>query len=158
MFTDLSGLQGALIGLALLGFFVARQFSARPVASLWTILPPVALAYYGMQGIAQLDSMGWLLLGLNLSLGVALGFVRGMTIRVWTNDLGAALMRGTAVTLVLWLVTFAVRAGLSFGEHQLGLGGTVPSTAEIFLPAAATVAVQGLVVYLRSLDQQPAIA
>src|SRR5215470_6374716 len=116
MLNNLDGLQGALIGLAVLVFFVARQFSTRRIATRWTVLLPVALACIGLPGLTSLSATGWLLLSLNVSLGMALGFARGTSLRVWTDSAGDALMRGTALTAVLWLVTIAVRAGLAFAE------------------------------------------
>jgi hypothetical protein len=157
-FSGLAGLEGALIGLAVLVFFIARQFSARPVASLWTFALPVVLAYFGLQGLGDLDAGGVVVLGLNLAVGVALGFMRGVSIRVWTDHRGEALMRGTALTLALWLATLAVKVGISLFESRVGLGTLAGSNAEIWLPAAATIAVQSLVVYLRSLDLRPAVA
>jgi hypothetical protein len=153
MLTNAS-LEAALIGLAVIVFFIVRQFTTRPVASRWTVLAPVVLAFFGLQGLGALDATGWLLLGFSMSLGVVLGFARGTTFRVWTNERGRALMRGTALTLVLWLATFAVKIGVSMVERQMGLGSLTTSTAEIWLPAAATIAAQTAVVYLRARDQQ----
>jgi hypothetical protein len=124
------------------------------VLSLWTVVPPFVLAYFGLQGLSDLDATGWLLLGINVSLGVGLGFVRGTSFRVWTDQAGQALMRGSSLTLVLWLATFALKIGLSVAERQLGLGSLAASNAEIWLPAAATLAAQTVVVYLRAQDQR----
>ena len=48
--------------------------------------------------------------------------------------------------------TFAARFAIAFIENQLGLGALASSTAEMLLPAAATLAVQSLAVYLRARD------
>ncbi|HYW87830.1 MAG TPA: hypothetical protein VFB50_08675 [Chloroflexota bacterium] len=158
MLNNLSGFQGALIGLALVVFFIVRQFSTRRATSTWMFLVPLALAYFGLQGLGQISSTGWLLLGVNLSLGVGLGLARGMTFRVWAGEQGEALMRGTALTLVLWVATIAVRIVLSIAEVRFGLVAMPPSTAEMLLPAAATIAAQVLAVYLRGHDLQLAAA
>ncbi len=150
MFTNLSSATGALVGLAVVVFFIVRQFSARPVASWWMLVVPGGLAVFGLQDLSRLDTPGWVLLAVSLSLGVGLGFARGVTIRVWVSAAGPALMRGTGVTLVLWLATIAVRTGLA---AYAGFSGMGTSTAEVLLPVAATLAVQNLVVYLRSRDQ-----
>jgi hypothetical protein len=150
----LGGLEAALIGLAVLAFFIVRQFTTRPVASRWTILAPLVLAYVGLTGLGQLDGTGWLLLALNVSLAAVLGFARGTTFRVWTDAAGRAVMRGTGPTLVLWLATFAVKIGLSAFERQIGLGSLASSNAGIWLPAAVTLATQTLIAYLRSQDQR----
>ena len=152
MFTNLSGLQGALIGLALVVFFIVRQFSIRRVISPLTIVLPLALTYFGLQGLGAVDEAGWVFLGVNLSLGVALGFARGATVHIWVDEHRQALMRGTPLTLMLWLVTLAVKIALLIAEGQLGLGALTTSVPEIMLPAAATLVAQLLVVYLRSRD------
>jgi hypothetical protein len=158
MFTNLSGLEGALIGLAVLVFFIVRQFTTRSVTSRWSVLAPLVLAYFGLQGLGQLDATGWVLLGVNLSLGVGLGFLRGMTFRVWANEYGQALMRGTSLTLMLWLVTLGMKVGLTLLAYRFGLGAQASGNAETMLPAAATIAAQTLVVYLRAQDRRLATA
>jgi hypothetical protein len=52
------------------------------------------------------------------------------------------------------VVTIAVRTAITYSEIRLGLVPSTPSTAELWLPAAATIAAQLLVVYLRAQDQQ----
>ena len=155
---NLSGPVGALLGLTVIALFVFRQFSTRRVASRWAVGLPLVLAYFGLQSVGQLDSIGWLLLGINVSLGVALGFARAATLRIWTGEQGEALMRGTALTLVLWLATIAVRAVMSIAEVKLGFGATVATGAESLLPAAVTIGAQSLVAYLRAQDQRFATA
>lgn len=151
MFTNSAGLQPVLIGAAFIVFFVARQFATRPVISRWNVLVPIALAFIGLQGLTDPAQTSWLFLGVNLSLGVVLGFARGMTFRVWPEMNGRALMRGTLLTLLLWVATFAIRFAASVVEAKLGfIVGA--GTADILLPAAATIGVQTLVVYLRSQD------
>src|SRR5262249_40367235 len=109
MFANASSLSGVLIGLVIVALFIFRQFRTRPVLSLWPIALPLILAYLGFQGLLSLDQTGWLLLAVNLSLAVVLGLVRGTSVRVWVDEHGQALMRGTALTLVLWVATIAVR-------------------------------------------------
>jgi hypothetical protein len=157
MFTNSAGLESALIGLAVLVFFIARQFTTRRVVSVWTVGAPLVLVYFGLQGLTNPDAIAWLLLGINLSLGVALGFARGMTFRVWPDADGQALMRGTMLTLLLWVATFMVRLAASFVEARMGFA-VMSGNAAMLLPAAATIAAQTLVVYLRSQDAQLATA
>ena len=149
-FSNLSGLQGALIGLAVVVFFIVRQFSTRPVLSLWLVIPPLALLYFGATGLAQLDAAGWLLLAINLVLGVGLGYLRGTTFRVWFDDRNTALMKGTSLTVLFWVATIAVKIVLAFVEQKAGLGLGASSGAELMIPTAATLGVQSLVVYLRA--------
>src|SRR5690242_17797270 len=116
-----NGPEGLLIGAALILFFIARQFSARRVVSVGNVIAPAALLYFGLQGITSLDSSGWLLLGISMSLAVALGAARGVTFRVWTNPNGQAMMQGTPLTVALWVATIAIKVGLTFAEARFGL-------------------------------------
>ena len=147
-----AGLEGAVIGVAVLVLFIFRQFSTRSVTSLLNFIAPLALLYFGLQGVSQLDSAGWVLLTASLSLGVALGFARGMTFRIWIGPTGQALMRGGGLTLGLWVLTFAVKIGLTYAEARLGYGSEVANNAVTLLPGAATLAAQALVVWLRAED------
>jgi hypothetical protein len=151
---NLAGFEGLLIGVAAILFFLVRQFSTRRVVSLANVIIPAVLLYFGIQRLGQLDSTGWLVLGFSISLAIALGVARGVTFRVWTDEHGQQLMRGGALTLAMWLVTIAVRTGMTFAEVRLGLAPATISPAELWLPAAATIAAQLLVVYLRAQDQR----
>lgn len=53
-----AGLESALIGLAVLAFFIVRQFSTRSVTSRWAIAAPLVLAFFGLQGLNALDVPG----------------------------------------------------------------------------------------------------
>jgi hypothetical protein len=147
-----AGLEGALIGIAVLVFFMFRQFSTRGVTSIVNVLAPLLLLYFGLQGVGQLDAVGWVILTASLSLGVALGFARGITFRIWPSVDGRVLMRGTALTLMLWVLTIAVKIGLAYAEAQLGYGADVANSSVTFLPAAATLGAQALVIWLRAQD------
>ena len=148
-----SGPQGLLLGAALIVFFIVRQFGTRRVLSLWNVLAPAALLYFGLlQGLGELDSTGWLLLGFSMSLAIAFGVARGLTFRVWTDEGGQAWMRGSVLTLVLWVATIAAKIAVTFVEIKLGMGPHATSAAASLLPAAVTIGAQVLVVYLRAQD------
>ena len=151
-----SGPQGLLLGAALILFFIVRQFGTRRVLNLWNVLLPAGLLYFGLQGLGDLDSIGWLLLGLSISLAIAFGVARGLTFRVWTDASGQALMRGGVLTLVLWVATIGVKVGLTFAEIKLGLAAESTSTAASLIPGAVTIGAQLLVVYLRAQDARVA--
>lgn len=153
-FDNLAAFEGALVGLAVLAFVVVRQFSTRQVNNLWTFGLPLILAVLGLQGLNQLSATGWLVLGVNASLGLRLGLLRGMSVRVWNDARGVALMRGTSLTLILWLATIAVRIVLGFLAQRLGLGAEASSNVQTLLPTAITIAAQSVVVYLRAQDQR----
>src|SRR4051812_3171227 len=118
-FSNPNGLQGGLIAAAIIVFFVVRQFTTRPVIGWTSIIPPLALAYFGVQGLAQLDSTGWFVLTASLTVAIALGTWRGTTFRIWSGKDGSAMMRGNGLTLAVWGVTLAVRIAIAFIENQV---------------------------------------
>ena len=152
MFTNLSSVLGAIIGLVVVAFVVVRQFSTRPVADRAMVVVPAAMAIFGVQGLGQLDLAGWVLLAVNVSIGIGLGFARAVTFRVWVGEQGAALMQATRLTALLWAVTIAVKTGISMYGAFSGTAGSTDSLTELLLPVAATVATQNLVLHLRSQD------
>jgi hypothetical protein len=151
-----AGPQGWLIGGALILFFIVRQFTTRPVLSFLNVVAPAALLYFGLQGLGELDSTGWLLLGVSVSLAITLGAARGVTFHLSTDAQGQALMRGTVLTVVLWIATITAKAVLTWLEIRLGFGAEATTAAASLLPGAVTIAAQLLVVYLRAQDQRPA--
>lgn len=149
-----SGPEGLLIGAALILFFIVRQFRTRAVLSLFNLAVPAVLLYFGLQGLGDLDATAWLLLGISVSLAIALGAARGATFHVWTDPNGQAMMRGTRLTVALWIATIAVKVALTFAEIQFGFGAAAASGAASYLAGAATIGAQVLVVYLRAQDQR----
>jgi hypothetical protein len=152
MFTNITGLETALIGAALILLFVVRQFTSRRVLSPLQLLIPAALFVLGLQTVGTLTSVGWLFLCAGVSLGIALGFLRGTSFHIWTDDNGVPLMRGSTLTLMFWIATLAVKGGLTLVEARFDGAQLSAPNAELLLPAAVTLAVQALVVYLRSQD------
>ena len=62
MLSNLSSLEAVLIGLAVAVFVIVRQFSARRITSVWALLVPLGLAYFGAANLGQLDTTGFVLL------------------------------------------------------------------------------------------------
>jgi hypothetical protein len=78
----------------------------------------------------------------------ALGVARAASTRLSAPN-GYAVQKGTTLTLVLWLVTIALRVGVAVLGSQLGMTGPLTSKS-ILLSMGATIGVQNAVVYLRA--------
>lgn len=87
------------------------------------------------------------LLGIDLVLLIVLGTARATTTRLTVRN-GYAFQKGTTLTLILWLVTIAIRVGVTLVGDRLGVTGALTS-ASILLSLGLTVATQNAVVYLR---------
>jgi len=67
--SSLSNLEAVLIGLVVAGFFVVRQFSVRRVESVWMVLIPLGLAYFGASALGNLGTAALVSLAINTSVG-----------------------------------------------------------------------------------------
>ncbi|WP_236788649.1 hypothetical protein [Amycolatopsis sp. GM8] len=96
------------------------------------------------------------LLAIDLVILVVLGIARASSTRLSTRD-GYAFQKGTTVTLVLWLVTIAVRIGFGVAGTKMGLAGPLTSSS-ILLSLGLSIGVQNALVYSRARRRQLPIA
>lgn len=132
----------ALVVVAVLGLVIARRFQPRPVRGdgrRWRL--PLILMAVGLYSVVQLtkgshpitlngDDIGYLALGGLLSL--ALGVVRGMTIRIYDRG-GVLVQRYAVTTAVLWVATIAVRLGLDAAGPSFGVARAVTGASIMFM-------------------------
>jgi hypothetical protein len=98
----------------------------------------------------------WLFFLVDAVIVVGLGLARGATTRLSMRD-GGLFQKGTALTLVLWLTTIAVRVGAAFLGNSLGVEGML-TTASALLLFGLTIAAQNAVIYLRAQQQRLPLA
>ena len=149
-------LVGALVVLRVLG----RQLVGSVVTVRSLVLMPAILIVIGVGSAASAVSLArpgeLLFFLLDAVIVVGLGLARGASTRLSLRD-GALFQKGTALTLVLWLTTIAVRVGAGFAGHWLGVAGTL-TTASMLLLFGATIAAQNAVIYYRAQQQRLPLA
>ena len=149
-------LVGALVVLRVLG----KQLTGSVVTGKSLVLMPAILVVIGLGSAASAITLalpGEILLFLvDAVIGLALGVARGASTRLSLRD-GGLFQKGTALTLVLWLATIAVRVGAGFIGHSLGVEGTL-TTASAVLLFGITIAAQNAVIYLRAQQHQLPLA
>jgi hypothetical protein len=141
--------------LAIAAFVLARVITrqlrgSRVTAGSLVVMPAVLLlvGVAGMRGVLPSASTEDLLfLAADAVLLVLLGLARGASVVLGERD-GALFQRGTRLTLVLWLVTIAVRVAVGFGAHLIGVDNRLAS-ASIALTVGFTLGAQNLAVWLR---------
>ena len=109
-------LVNVVVGLLVLGWILTRQMSPRRVAD----SPKGALivTVIGLVSAAQfvdhhhLSVLALATMVVSALLGAAFAVARGFTVRIWRDEQGTAWSRGTAMTLVLWIVGLAAHVGL----------------------------------------------
>ncbi|MDI5973848.1 hypothetical protein POF50_031670 [Streptomyces sp. SL13] len=87
------------------------------------------------------------LLGVGTVVSLALGAIRGTTVRMFLRE-GELYARYTPLTVVLWLVTFAVRLGIGTGASHVNASHTV-AQASLVMMVALSLAGETVVVRAR---------
>ncbi|RKT56697.1 DUF1453 family protein [Saccharothrix australiensis] len=114
-------LTWGLIAIAVVAV-VVKRFLGEPLDARGLVVPPLVLIGIGVHGLTSVDlataDVLWLVAG--SVVGVALGALRGTTIRLFTRD-GVLWQRYTPWTLAVWVGSFAVNAGLGFAAAAGGM-------------------------------------
>jgi hypothetical protein len=109
----------AVVAIVLAGLIIVRQVRPRPVAMRGLVVLPLVLIVIGVSTVAKAAPKGqsmtsaettWL--AVDLALGVVSGVARGFTVRLY-EQAGELWRRGTRLTVILWLVTIALRVVIS---------------------------------------------
>lgn len=143
-------IQGVIM-VAVVALILIRQMRVRQVTTKQLVRFPLIFAVIGvvsLHGTVLTGMVGDALLAGELALAAVLGLARGASGRVWCSD-GIWWSKGTPTTLVLWVVSFAVRIAASAVAGVLGVSASM-GTGAIFCFVAATLAAQSVVVARRT--------
>ncbi len=144
------------VGAVLLILVLLRQVAVRPVPRVIRLGLPVVIGVIGLfelvgytNGHHHIAGSAWAwVLGTLLIGAVGLGILRGLTVHIWTAG-NWVLRQGTAVTMVLWLISLAVHfAGDVFGSNAQGGSGL--EAASFLLYLGLTLGVQTAMVHRRA--------
>jgi hypothetical protein len=149
----MSAVIGILVGLLVLVRVIGRQVTGSLVTQKSLFLMPVILLGVGVVTIssaihsATTGELAFLVLDCVVLAGF--GIARGASVQLSQTD-GGLFQKGTVATLVLWLVTIAVRVGTSFASAALWPHSTL-GTSTLALTIGVTLAAQSAMIYRRSL-------
>ena len=143
------------LGTILLIFVLLRQTRVVPVPRVFNPRFPVILGVIGLLFMSSyanghhVTGSAWAWVAGTIAVGaLGMGALRGLSMRVWAAN-GWVLRQGTAVTMMLWLVSLLVHfAGDAAGDHA-GAAGLVGSSFLLYL--AVTLGAQYYLVYRRAL-------
>lgn len=161
---DLSGQHGVqtlIILLLIVGFVVFRMLGERriPLSRLW--LMPAVLALLSAASLWESVQSSWLA-GLLALVGAVLGWLVGeltlrtQQVRLDPQQSGVVWVRGSLLTVVIFLGSFALRMGLRvlIGQHALhGLLGNLSGALLAF--SVALIAMRNYGVYRAALRLRP---
>jgi hypothetical protein len=131
---------------------IGRQVTGSPVTARSLVTIPVVLLAIGVAAVgdaltaASADSL--LLFAVDAVVLVLAGLARGASVSLGERG-GALFQRGTRLTLVLWLVTIALRVGFALGGHLLGVNDQL-ATASVALTMGLTIGAQNLAIWWRA--------
>jgi hypothetical protein len=149
----MSAVIGVLVGLLVLVRVIGRQVTGSLVTQRSLFLMPVILLGVGLLSVSSAahgaTSGEVAFLGLDCVVLAGLGLARGASVRLSSTDRGL-FQKGTAATLVLWLVTIAVRVGTSFAAAALWPHNSF-GTSTLALTVGVTLAAQSWMIYRRSI-------
>ncbi|MDT8910791.1 hypothetical protein [Amycolatopsis sp. PS_44_ISF1] len=114
------------------------------------VLPAILVAigfFTALKALPQASAGELALLAVDIVVLGALGALRSSTTTLTRRD-GTTFQQGSALTLVLWLATIAVRVGFGFLGLALGVSGTLTSST-IMLTLGISIGVQNALTYLR---------
>jgi hypothetical protein len=117
---------------------IGRQVVGSPVTVRSLVVTPAVLLVVGAAGTRDVLP--------SASVGALLLF--GASIALGERD-GTLFQRGTKLTLVLWLVTIALRVGFGFGGHLLGVDDRLASVS-VALTVGLTIGAQNLAIWWRA--------
>ncbi|GAA1116171.1 hypothetical protein GCM10009630_12240 [Kribbella jejuensis] len=156
----MSAVIGILIGVVVLVRVISRQVTGSLVTPKSLFLMPLILLGFGALSLASvlhLATTGELaFLVLEGAVLIGLGVARGASVRLTATDQGP-FQKGTAATLVLWLLTIAFRIGTSIAAAALWPHSIV-GQASIALTVGLTIGAQSAMVYRRSLTMDAPLA
>jgi len=153
----------ALIAVAVVGLLLYRQLVARRVKTdgggrMMLILGVIGIAQLA-QFVESSGSIGVFGVGtlvVSFAVAAVLSTVRSYSVRIWQSEDGSWWRRGTAVTLVLWLVSIGSHFGIDVLAGKLA-GPTVDihglGNATLLLYLALSLGLQNMLVARRVANQ-----
>jgi uncharacterized membrane protein len=140
-----------LLVVAVAALVIGRRMTGRPVEARRLVVLPGALAVYGwflLHKSGPLTHTDQLWLGVEGAVSVAIGVVRGSTVRLFERD-GHVWSRYRPITLLLWIASIAARFGLEAAAIASG-AGKAAMTSSTMLMFGLSLAAESLIILPRA--------
>jgi hypothetical protein len=133
------GMLMVLIVAALIVVMIVRRLAGEPLRIKQMLIIPVVLAGLGIHQLAGTRVTGGMLTYLAVGSVVAagLGLVRGMTVAVYERN-GVVWMRYRPLTIAIWVLSVAVRGGMTLAARSAGVH--LPAETTMLLAAVSLLA------------------
>lgn len=147
----MSGPVEIVLILAAIAYILIRRVMGEPAQVRRMVILPMVLTVIGLSDVSGdvRTRLSLLFLLATAAISVVLGVLRGVSVRISDRD-GVAFVRYTAFTVVLWVVSLAIRFGAN-----LALGAIDPTDAgavgnSLLLTLGLGILAEGLVVLSRA--------
>ena len=147
------------IAVVVLVFIVYRQMRTAPIEPRQLVILPVFLCLVGISNLQRHppDSVAiGVALGISVLTALIFGVARGLTTQIWRSG-SVAMRKGTATTLILWVVAILVRIVIGLVARRAGVPVSV-TTGEIPVFLGITLAAQNVVIWIRGQEAVAASA
>lgn len=129
-----------IAGVLIVGFIATRQLKERKVriSRMWLLpLFMFLISYAGIQNDLFDSASSAVIIGLAFVIGLALGGLRGAMIKMRIDQKqGALFVKGTPVSVVMWVALLALKGIADVGFSAAGLKGETAGIAEGIITAA----------------------
>ena len=135
-------------------WILARQVKPAPVKTRLLVAAPLIMAYFGIKNTPAStwkDEADLAFIAIGAVFSIALGLLRGTTIRVWRESDGSWWRAGSKYTLYLWGALLAVRAILAGAADATG-HKAADGLGPILFSLALSFAAQSVVIAMRMTD------
>ena len=147
-----------LVLAVMLPWSLSRQMHERAITPQGLLRLPLIFAAIGVLGLRTqdipTDAIAAAYVAFSLGVSVLLGVWRGAVIPVWQTSAGEWMVKGSRLTITLWVVLIATKLVMA---TVASIKGWFPAkgTSEVFLFIGISFASQNLVVARRSIRRRP---
>ena len=143
-----------VIAAAILAYVIFQQLRTRLVNPRRLVTLPgimILLGIFNLDKHPPTSGAAFLAIVASLLVAVVFGLARGVSVQTWREG-GAVFRKGTAVTLILWIVGLALRVLIGFVAAKNGVNQAV-TYGEAPLFFGVTLAAQNVLIWYRAEEQ-----
>lgn len=139
-----------LLVVVLVGYMLIRRLLGEPAQAKRMLVLPAVLTVIGLSSAKDVlhDPVQLGFLAVTTLIGVGIGALRGLSVRVYVQD-GIANMRYTAISVVLWVVNIAAKLGGNF--LLTAVDPHADSSSTLMLTLGAGLLMEGVVVLAKAM-------
>ncbi|WP_370949434.1 DUF1453 domain-containing protein [Amycolatopsis sp. cg5] len=146
----MNGVTQLVLIIAVIGYVLVRRMLGQPAEAKRMLVLPAILVVIGLWNIESVtgSSIALIFLVVTTVIGIGLGALRGLSIRLYHQD-DIVFMRYTWVTVLLWVLNIGVKVGA--GALLATLDKSTDSNSAMFVSLGLGLLAEGVVVLAKAL-------